>query len=391
MLQGPVWAQMPSGEPVKLKMNALFIVDSSNSMWGKIDGQPKYISSQAVLSGVLKNLPPDASLGLMAYGHRRKMDCSDIEMLAPIGSSSPAQIQKMVANLQPKGTTPLSEALAGAADAFKDTKGAKMVVLITDGGEECGGDPCEVARQLAQTGLVERVNVVGLSLSLQESDQLQCIAKEGGGRYFDVKTPAMLQEAIVELNKEVDTYIAPEQPKIVLKQRAPAVTNPVPLPDDPADLEEHNLLLTSRGGTIVRSEDYSRWKNSILGVDGSYSWVSMGDDVIFSFKNGRTASFSRFGLLLPDTLPQSVQKFELQIADNFEGPYTSIGVFTTKNILSQKVGDVMWESLYQEYSFDEVTAKYVKFVLVSNYGNTIPQVNKGDTQIYQMRLMGQLK
>ena len=164
------WAAGPTN-PLGLKTNILFILDSSGSMWAQIEGKAK-----------VDTLPPDADMGLLTFGHRKKGDCKDIELVAPIGAKKPEEIKAIANALQPKGNTPLSAALMQAADAFKGVNGAKMIVLITDGGEECEADPCAVARKLALSGLVVRVNVIGFAPTDAEREQLQCIAKEGTGR-----------------------------------------------------------------------------------------------------------------------------------------------------------------------------------------------------------------
>lgn len=41
-------------------------------MWGQIDGKSKIEIARQTLSQVLKTLPKDLQLGLIAYGHREK-------------------------------------------------------------------------------------------------------------------------------------------------------------------------------------------------------------------------------------------------------------------------------------------------------------------------------
>ncbi len=394
MLASHAWAQMPASTPIKMQVNTLFIVDSSNSMWGEVGGKPKYRYSQSVLDGVMRTLPPDAQLALMAYGHRSKTDCNDVQLISPLGSHGVGDIKQMVAGLAPKGTTPLASALAQSFDVLKDAKGAKMVVLITDGGEECGGDPCEVARQLLEKGMVVRVNVVGFTLSEKEKEQLQCVAREGGGRYFDVQTPAMVSEVINELNEDVATYVAkpnvpvaaPSAPTPARERKAVNEENLVPLPESPEDYKIHDLLSLARGGVIARPDDRKRWQNSVIGAPGLSSSVSVGQEVVFSFKNGKAATFSQFEMLLPEALPHNVQSFELKVSDALEGPYKSIGVFTTSNMLSRD------NMVYQTFKFDSVTARFLSFKVLSNYGGESSgnSADSGDTKVHQLRLMGKL-
>jgi Ca-activated chloride channel family protein len=58
-----------------------FILDASGSMWGKAGDTTKIEAAKAVLSQIIPGLAPEAKVGLVAYGHRRKGDCKDIEVL----------------------------------------------------------------------------------------------------------------------------------------------------------------------------------------------------------------------------------------------------------------------------------------------------------------------
>ena len=171
----PAWAQS----------NLLFILDGSNSMWGQVDGVAKIETAKEVLVDLLGNLPPDTKVGLMAYGHRSKEDCSDVEILSPIGAKDPAALASDLQSIVPKGKTPIAFALEMSFDAFADAEANNSVVLISDGIETCGGDPCDVAAKLSQRGVNVRVHVVGFDVSAEERQQLECIADAAGGRYFN--------------------------------------------------------------------------------------------------------------------------------------------------------------------------------------------------------------
>jgi Ca-activated chloride channel family protein len=64
------------------KSKVMFVLDGSNSMWGQIDGTAKISIAKDVMTNLIKDLDPDINMGLMAYGHREKDNCSDIEVMA---------------------------------------------------------------------------------------------------------------------------------------------------------------------------------------------------------------------------------------------------------------------------------------------------------------------
>jgi Ca-activated chloride channel family protein len=66
--------------------NMMFILDASGSMWGQVEGKAKITIAKEVLVGLIENLPEGLNVGLVAYGHRRKGDCKDVEELVPLGA-----------------------------------------------------------------------------------------------------------------------------------------------------------------------------------------------------------------------------------------------------------------------------------------------------------------
>jgi len=61
--------------------NAMLVLDGSGSMWGQIEGHSKIVIARDVIDELLQDLSDDVHLGLAAYGHRRKGDCGDVEVL----------------------------------------------------------------------------------------------------------------------------------------------------------------------------------------------------------------------------------------------------------------------------------------------------------------------
>ncbi|TJW74857.1 MAG: hypothetical protein E5X43_30095, partial [Mesorhizobium sp.] len=58
----------------------VIVLDASGSMWAQIDGKPKLEIARESLRTVLQSVPADKEIGFMAYGHREKGSCEDIEL-----------------------------------------------------------------------------------------------------------------------------------------------------------------------------------------------------------------------------------------------------------------------------------------------------------------------
>lgn len=147
---------------------------------------------------VLSKDATDRALGLMAYGHNRKGDCTDIELLVPPAAGTAGQIIAEVEAINPKGKTPLSDAITQAARALQHTENVAQVIVVTDGLETCGANPCAVARELAQAGVDFTAHVVGFGLSAEQGAAVSCIAEETGGRFTLAGDAAALTRALTQ-------------------------------------------------------------------------------------------------------------------------------------------------------------------------------------------------
>jgi len=178
--------------------NLLFILDASNSMWGQIQGTAKIQTAKQALGRLISDLPASTRPGLMVYGHRREGDCEDVELIHGFGEATPDEIVGRLEEITPRGKTPIARSLQRAGEMLGDTARGDSVLLISDGVETCGGDPCAVAGELAAMGADVRVHVVGFDISEADRAALACIAAEGRGRYFTARDAAELSEVLDE-------------------------------------------------------------------------------------------------------------------------------------------------------------------------------------------------
>ncbi len=153
------------GGPAAAAERAVLILDASGSMWGQLEGRAKIDIAREVVRDLMDRWSPEVELGLMAYGHRRKGDCDDIELLIPPGPGTGPAVLGAVDSLQPRGKTPITEALRQAAAALRAAEDRATVILVSDGEETCGGDPCAAAAELEATGVDLTVHVVGFDVS----------------------------------------------------------------------------------------------------------------------------------------------------------------------------------------------------------------------------------
>ncbi|HTO27684.1 MAG TPA: VWA domain-containing protein, partial [Devosia sp.] len=174
----------------------IIVMDGSGSMWGQIDGKPKLEIARETVADVLRTVPAQQEVGLLAYGHRVKGDCADIELVVPPSAGTAAQIIATVNSMRFLGKTPLSDAVLQAAEALRYSEAAATVVLVTDGLETCDADPCALGLALEAAGLDFTTHVIGFGLTEEEGAQVSCLAKNTGGRYFAAGDATALTDAL---------------------------------------------------------------------------------------------------------------------------------------------------------------------------------------------------
>ena len=175
---------------------AIIVLDASGSMWGQIGGEAKITIARETLARVLQTVPGNLELGLMAYGHRDKGSCADIELIVPPATGTAAAIADAANALSLKGKTPISDAVKQAAEDLRYTEDKATVILITDGLETCDADPCAVGSELEKAGVDFTAHVVGFGLSAEEGQQVACLAENTGGQYISAGNAAALGEAL---------------------------------------------------------------------------------------------------------------------------------------------------------------------------------------------------
>ncbi len=178
----------------------LFIFDASNSMNGTWEAKPKINVATRLLSQALDSLRnvPDLQLGLRVYGHEKNylhgQDCDDTQLKVPLGFSNVGAIKSSLKSLKPKGTTPIAATLEKAGGDFPDCPRGdcrNIIILITDGIEECNGDPCAVSMSLQKRGIVLKPFVIGIGLDLEFRESFECM-----GSFYDATNEKSFTNAL---------------------------------------------------------------------------------------------------------------------------------------------------------------------------------------------------
>ncbi len=260
-------------------INIIFILDCSASM-NKIIGPVRKIDiAKRTVDTILKNLAIEShqsgsmDTGLRVFGskfYKWKKNCDDTTLEIPLGDIEDTMnpILLAVQGVTAKGQSSLAltmDALTGDFPVADDQ--CSFIIVVSDGDESCGGNPCVAVEQLASTSQGISVNTLGVQTDPTGYDNLNCMAEAGNGLYFDSKD---VDEFILFLKQcndkvqqnrqllaqgEVDTTIITQR-DVTESMTEYQVENPIPLyPDrderfaavDTLTPDDKVFMISSRG------------------------------------------------------------------------------------------------------------------------------------------------
>jgi Ca-activated chloride channel family protein len=144
-----------------------FLFDASQSMYGRWQSGAKIDVAKLLMKQLMDSLRyvKDLEVALRVYGHQKNFppqDCDDSKLEVPFSKGNISTIQQVLKDLVPRGTTPIAKSLELCANDFPQSPSRNIIILITDGIEECGGDPCAISLALQKKGIFLKPFVIGL-------------------------------------------------------------------------------------------------------------------------------------------------------------------------------------------------------------------------------------
>lgn len=90
--------------PVEADTPTVLVLDASGSMWAQLpEGRSRIEVARGVLGDFLSTRDATRPLGVVAYGHNRRGDCTDIETVAPIGVQDGPALATRLNRISPRG------------------------------------------------------------------------------------------------------------------------------------------------------------------------------------------------------------------------------------------------------------------------------------------------
>lgn len=169
-----------------------FVFDASFSMFGQWQSGMKMDIAKKMLSDFLDSIKgvDNIELAFRAYGHqvplKPERSCTDTKLEVPFGKNNVTAIKNKLKMIVPKGTTPIAYTLEQCGNDFPSSSSPNVrniIILITDGIEECDGDPCAVSLALQKKGIILKPFVIGIGLDQSYLNSFGCI-----GKFYDASS-----------------------------------------------------------------------------------------------------------------------------------------------------------------------------------------------------------
>lgn len=189
----------------------LLIVDFSASMRRPFAHTTRYIQATDSIESLLRQLPASTRIGMRIFGadsnEDKRATCTSTKLVSSIRNNNNSNVISNLFGREPAGTSPLTYTLRQAVESDFNNASAstiKHIVLVTDGKENCGEDPCQYIKRLMAKRNDIVIDVVGISLEDNAYSQLSCLANQTNGKLHIVNSiddlNTMLKKAVTSQN-----------------------------------------------------------------------------------------------------------------------------------------------------------------------------------------------
>jgi hypothetical protein len=192
------------------KTRILFLIDASSSMtysWNPTNTRFQ-VASNILLNIIdsIYTINNEVEFAVRAYGTQysaQEKNCFDTKLEVPFNYQNVSQIKTRLQYIKPYGFSPIAYSLQQASEnelnnsSFYDYS----IIFITDGGESCNGDICNVFNNLLKNKISIKPYVIGLDKNEKLKNYYESL-----GNFIEVNTAADIDEAvqmIVNANRKI--------------------------------------------------------------------------------------------------------------------------------------------------------------------------------------------
>ncbi len=184
---------------VTCKDDAIIVFDASGSMSQPAGPDTTRMDlARRAAHQVIPLAAQSRNLGLVIYGPGDNARCQKLSLEVAPHANASDDILAAIDKTRTEGETPLSSAVEAAAVALDYTKKPAVIVLLTDGDENCGRYPCQIAHELKSKAHRLTIHVIAFRLHPRSFRALSCLSRENGGLLLPANTMEELSEALTQ-------------------------------------------------------------------------------------------------------------------------------------------------------------------------------------------------
>lgn len=208
----------------------LFLIDASSSM--TYDWKPQEIRFKAayrIISAIcdsIFNINNKVSFALRGFGTQypsQDKNCTDSRLIVNFSNYNSENIKRSLLNLRPYGYSPIAYSLQQAAeyDFIKSDEYAYSIILLTDGGESCGGDICATVENMLQKKISFKPYILSLVDDKDLNLQYDCL-----GEYISIIKEDDIEPAIQKILNDNREILKVKPPTVSKINSNPVVIDP---------------------------------------------------------------------------------------------------------------------------------------------------------------------
>lgn len=191
------------------KTRVLLILDCSNSMWDRWQSDAKIKVTQRVLLKFIDSVAHQQNIevALRVFGHLNR-NAYGTRLEVPFAPNNKAQIRNKIKTLVPQGGCTISTALENSLNDFPMTDEAarNIILILTDGMDDCDGNICQVARQVQMSGVIVQTFILGIGNPKDFQSNLDC-----AGRFSHVPNEEDFTQTLYDIFR-----ISEEEARVVI-------------------------------------------------------------------------------------------------------------------------------------------------------------------------------
>lgn len=176
-----------AGRDVVMKSLLEQVLGLPGGLFSGFSGPSRLQAAQRAVNNVVRSLPSDVDVGLVVLA-----DCPRASEYGFFSGAQRNRLYGSVNGLRPMQKTPLADGILRAGRMVDGVKAPAVIVVVSDGEDTCGGDPCAAARSLKAQKPQLKINVVDII----GDGKSNCIANATGGRVLSPQSGMAFEETI---------------------------------------------------------------------------------------------------------------------------------------------------------------------------------------------------